>query len=201
MYVETYPITRAIRSTEPTTVQEPVTLAQVKRQCKIPPEIGDHDEQLTRILVSARQQVEVDCALVCYTGTFTWKLTDFPCHDFLELPDIRPVTSITSITYTDSSGSSTTLSASVYGLENGTVTPYVKLTYGNVWPSTRGDINGITVTFVAGYASVSVVPENVRQAVLLQANIQWNDSLEIDTQKMREAYVNHCERIRRRVYA
>lgn len=194
------PITRPNRSAEPTTAQEPIQLDDAKHQCKIPKEIGEHNEALQRLIVSARRQVETDCAIICYTGSFTWKQTEFPYRDFLVMPDMRPVTSITSIVYTATDGTSTTWGSSNYGLQNGTGTPTIALTYNSTWPVVRGDINGITVTFVAGYASVLVVPEEVRQAVLLQVNIQWNDYLEMDTAKMQTAYANHCLRIRRSFY-
>lgn len=200
-YAACYPVTRWIRSVEPTTAQEPITLTQAKQQCKIPTEVSDYDEDIQRMIVSSRRQVETDCAVACYTGTFTRKFNAFPCGDVLELGDIRPITSITSIVYTWTDGSLTTWSSSQYVLHNGTATPFVGLAYGYTWPTVRGDINGITVTVVAGYATVAALPEEIRRAVLLQVNIHWEDSLGQDTAKMRQAYDNYITRIRREFYA
>jgi uncharacterized phiE125 gp8 family phage protein len=195
------PITRPVRATEPTAAQEPINLEQAKLQCKIAPEISTSNEQLQRLIVSARRIVETDYATVCYTGSFTWQQSCFPSRDFLLLPDVRPITAITSIVYTAADGTATTWSSSEYGLHSGASTPHVGLKYGYTWPTTRGDINGITITYVAGFASVTVLPEEIRQAVLLQTNIQWNDYLETDTAKMRTAYENHVKNTRRSWYA
>lgn len=111
----------------------------------------------------------------------------------MQLPDLRPVTSITSIVYTATDGTSTTWTASEYGLEAGTTKPFVKLNHGYVWPTVRGDINGVVLTFVAGFASVAALPEEFRVAVLLQTHIQFLDSLGDDTAKMRMAYENHID--------
>jgi uncharacterized phiE125 gp8 family phage protein len=195
------PITRPVRATEPTALQEPIDLAQAKHHCKLPPEVTINDQQLQQLIVSARRIVEADYATVCYTGSFTWQQSCFPSRDFMLLPDVRPVTAITSIVYTATDGTSTTWSSAEYGLHSGASTPHIGLKYGYVWPVPRGDINGITITYVAGFASVAVLPEEIRQAVKLQTNIQWNDYLEMDTAKMRTAYENHVRNTRRSWYA
>ena len=177
------PVQQAIRTTEPTTLQEPVTLAEAKKQCEVPPDVSYHDEHIQLLITAARQQVEHDTGLVCYTGAFTWKFTDFPCSDYFELPGVRPVTAITSITYVDTAGATQTWSSSNYALETGAVKPYVRLAYGQSWPTTRGDINGVTVTLVAGYSSVLTVPARVKQAVLFLVN-HWfvsRDTVSIGT--------------------
>lgn len=188
MSVACYPVSRAIRTTEPTTAQEPVTLAEAKKQCEIPSDVSYHDEHIQRLISAARQQVEHDTGLVCYTGTYTWKLTDFPCGEYFELPDVRPVTSITSITYVDTAGATQTLATSVYALEEKAVKPFVYLKYGQSWPTVRGDINGVTVTLVAGYATVLTVPQRVKQAVLLQLHIQWLLTHEQDAKGQQDGY-------------
>src|SRR5574338_93159 len=93
------PTTVPIRSSEPTLAQEPVTLDEARYQCGISGDSDYHDQFLNRLITAAREQVENDTGLVCYTGTFTWKLTAFPCNSWLQIPGVRPVTAITSITY------------------------------------------------------------------------------------------------------
>lgn len=175
----TLPITKPVRSAEPTF--EPVTLAEAKKQCEVAEAIGFHDEHLADLIKAAREQVEHDAGIACATGTFTYKLSQWPCGEYFEIP-LRPVTSITSIVYVDNAGSSTTWTSTNYSLETSTVQPIVRLTYGNYFPTIRGDINGITVTLVAGYAAGSV-PRMVKQAVLFLVN-HWfvsRDTVSIGT--------------------
>lgn len=177
------PVTRPVRASEPTQDQEPITLDEAKKQCGIAGEINFHNDDLRRTITAAREQVEADTGLVCYTGSFTWKLTQFPATDWLELPGIRPITAISSIAYVDTAGATQTWSSSNYSLETSGVTQFVRLAYGASWPTTRGDINGITVTFTAGYATVLAVPQRVKQACLFLVN-HWfvsRDTVSIGT--------------------
>lgn len=164
-----------------------MTIAEVRKQL----ELGDndaHDAHLAMLISVARQQVERDTNLVCYTGSHTWKFTHFPCREWLELPDMRPVTAISSIVYTATDGTSTTWSSSEYTLETSGLHQFVRLNYGYSWPTVRGDINGITVTMLVGYASVAVVPPRLKQAVLLQVTRMFNDRAGIEPRKGLDAY-------------
>ena len=198
-----YPIQEPVRSAEPTILQEPVTLAEAKHQCDIAAAIEHHTEWLNSAIVSARQHVERDTGRVCYTGTFTYKLTDWPVgDDWFYLPSLRPITSITSIAYLDTAGSSQTLSTDIYALESAAVKPFVRLKYGQTWPALRGDINGITVTFVAGYASVTAVPSELKQAVLLALHVQWllKNERPDEAARQQQGYERLIDGLRRRTY-
>lgn len=142
-------------------------MEEARRQCSIAEGIATHDQLLQLLITAARAQVEADTGLVCYTGSFTLKMTDWPADDWFSIDDVRPVTSITSITYLDGSGDTQTLSTDVYAFESSGVKQFVRLKYAQSWPAQRGDINGITVTFVAGYSSVLVIPARIKQACLL----------------------------------
>ena len=164
---ECHPVSAPVRTTEPTLQQEPVSMDEARRQCGIAEGLDAHDAMLQTLIVAARAQVEADTGLVCYTGSFTLKMTDWPADDWFSIDDLRPVTSITSITYVDGDGTTQTLSTSVYAFESSGVKQFVRLKYAQSWPAQRGDINGITVTFVAGYSSVLVIPARIKQACLL----------------------------------
>jgi len=164
------PISDVIRTTEPTFEQEPLSLAEAKMQCGVAIDVDYHDPLLRQIISAARQQVENDTGIVCYTGSHTWKFTDWPCDSYLEIPGKRPVTSITSITYVDTDGNTQTWGSSNYVLDTAGVKPFIRLAYATDWPSIRGDINGITVTLIAGYATVAAVPQRIKQACLLLVN-------------------------------
>lgn len=169
------PITKPVRTAEPTLQQEPVTLAEARRQCGVGEWIDYHDETFKTLIPAARAMVENDTGIVCYTGSFTQKWTEWG-SDVIELADLRPITSITSIAYLDTDGASQTLATTVYQLETGNVKQFIRLKYNQSWPSLRGDINGITITYVAGYASVQAIPPMVKQAVLLAILVAWNEA-------------------------
>lgn len=194
-----HPITKPVRSAVPTF--EPVTLDQAKAQCDLALGIGDHNEPIAALIQAAREQVERDAMLVCCTGSFTWKMTDFGYGEYFELPStLRPVSAISSIVYTANDGTSTTFTASQYALDTAAIRPLVRLTYGNIWPTVRGDINGITVTAVAGYASQLLVPANVKQAVLARIAYLWRASTD-EAQRYLTCYENLIRDLRPEVYA
>jgi uncharacterized phiE125 gp8 family phage protein len=197
VYVDSLPISKPVRTTAPTLLQEPVTVAEARRQCRIADAIAYHDEELAALIAAAREMVENDTGIVCYTGSFTQKFTDWSGVD---LADVRPVTSITSIAYLDGDGTSQTLSTDVYQLETASVKQFVRLKYGQNWPTTRWDTNGITVTYVAGYATVAAVPQMVKLAVLLKLHCEWLLKNELDATTQEEGYVRVINRLGRRTY-
>ena len=196
-----YPVTRPIRVTEPTFVQEPIGLSEARRQVGLGDGVTYHDGDLTSDISIARDQVEHDTGVICYTGSFTWKLTDFPDKDFIEIFGVRPVTSITSITYVATDGDTDTFIATDYSLKTGSLVPMIALDYDATWPTTRGDQEGITITLVAGYASIPVIPAKVKQAVRLKQHELWQVRMGEDASKTVMAYERMVNLIRREDYA
>lgn len=199
-----YPITAPVRTaaTEPTILQEPVSLDEAKKQCSVAEAINYHDAAISRHIVAARQQVEHDAMVVCYTGTFTYKLTEFGWRDYFEIPNIKPVTAVSSIAYINTGGTSTTWGASEYTLDASGLVPIVRLNYGYSWPTLRGEVNGITVTLTAGYSSPLAVPAKIKQAVLLALHIAWLYSQERpdEAQRQQIGYDRQIELIRLEPY-
>src|SRR4051812_34546470 len=84
--------------TSPAVTFEPVTIDEARWQCNLG-ENTAHDSPLTRLIQTARETVERDAGIVCCTGSYVCKRTDFSCEDWFELPSsIRPITAIGSIT-------------------------------------------------------------------------------------------------------
>jgi uncharacterized phiE125 gp8 family phage protein len=196
-----YPPTKPTRSAVPTF--EPVTLEEAKAQCRVEG-LDHHDSDLGRLIKEAREQVERDALLVCATGSYTFKMTDFGGRAWFELPSsLRPVTAVTAITYVATDGTVTTWSTSEYSLDTYSIVPTVRLVYGYSWPVLRGDYSGITVTATVGYASQTAIPERVKAAVKLWLWIRFEEEMN-PTQDMRRAverYESLVEGLRRDVYA
>lgn len=185
MLTYAYPPSIAVRTTEPTLAQEPITPDEAKGQCGIR-ENNAHDEWINGAIPAARFQVESDLdGLVCYAGEFTWNLTEFPAADWFSLPK-RPVSTQPAIAYVNTAGTSTVWSTSEYALKTRYRYPRIVLAYSYSWPTLRGDQDGITITFTAGYGTVLAIPQEIKTAVKLALHIQWLLKMENPTEAERQ---------------
>jgi uncharacterized phiE125 gp8 family phage protein len=114
------------------------------------------------------------------TQTWVLKLDYFPHRIDLPLP---PLQSVSSITYLDTDGASQTLATSVYQVvNNGNSPSYICEAYNQVWPTTYDQPQAVTVTFVAGWASADLVPENIALAIKLLVG-EWYDNRKASSDK------------------
>lgn len=152
---------------------EPILLDEAKRYLRVETDLDN--ARITSLLRSARECVERISGRQLITATYTLKLDHFPSWDWcgsyydwgrIVLPR-PPVQSVTSIAYTDSNGSPQTLATSVYGLDTSTEPGRIYLKHGQQWPTVRGDVDGIVITYVAGYTSAANVPEPFKEAMLV----------------------------------
>jgi uncharacterized phiE125 gp8 family phage protein len=165
---------------------EPVTLQEANLQLRIITDIADatvqpSDPLVTIAITASREHAEH------YTGrsfapvTLEGALDCFPAGDIV-LPT-SPVTTIDSITYSDTAGATQTLSSSLYVLDTYGLSRCIKLTYGASWPPTRAMPNAVRIQFKAGLAAASL-SKAVKQALLIGIELEW-DKL---TPEDREAY-------------
>lgn len=194
-----YPTSKFVRSTAPTLAQEPVTLDEAKRACGLPVEGSYHDAAIARHIAGAREIIEHDRAVACYTGTYVRKMTDFPCGEWFEL-NIYPVTAI-AITYLDTAGATQTWSSAQYALDTSGIIPIVRLNWGYVWPVTQGVVNAVTLTVTAGYATVAAIPATIKTAVLTEVARQFKLEAGEDVRGFDAAYDALAGRVGREVYA
>lgn len=80
-----------------------------------------------------------------------------------------PVSSITSISYTDANGTTQTLASTAYELAEENGLAIARLKYNQVWPTTRAHEDVVTVRYVAGYGSATDVPQRILQAIAVHA--------------------------------
>lgn len=141
---------------------EPLTAEEARKHCRI--EDAAEDTYVESLIEAARRYCENFTNRAFITQTWKLYLDSFP----LEIELRRcPVISISSITYVASDGTTTTLATSVYQLLAGTEPGIVTLKYNQTWPSIRGDVQGIVVTFTAGYGAASAVPDTIKHAMKL----------------------------------
>ena len=157
---------------------EPVTLDEIRDHLRLS-DSADEATALAYLLVAreAIEQQELSRALL----TQTWKLRlegwpwDSP-YRRIRLP--RPLLqSVTSITYTDTSGTTQTLSASLYTVNAQAEPAIVVPAYGQSWPSPRVQrgVAAVTIEYVAGWTNRGLVPEAIRQAIKLLVGEMWEN--------------------------
>lgn len=142
---------------------EPVTLAEAREHCRI--DNDDENRTLTRLIQSAREQVENDTARALITQTLRMYLDEFPDGDAIELPR-PPLATITSLTYVDAAGATQTWAASNYVADAVREAGRVVLAYGKSWPTARAQANSIQVNYTAGWTTTTI-PAAAKQLVLL----------------------------------
>ena len=151
-------------TTPPT--EEPVTLAEIKDHLRVSGTA--EDSLLTLYAQMAREAVEEETWRALMPQTWVLYLAGWPADGIIELPR-PPLASVTSIKYTDEDGVEATLAASNYRVDTAREPGRVVLAPNGEWPSDVLDsVNGVAVTFVAGYADASAVPPMAKAAILLQ---------------------------------
>jgi uncharacterized phiE125 gp8 family phage protein len=154
-------MSKPIRVTDQTS--EAITLAQARKQLEIAQSDLAHDDQLTLLIQSARDQWEADTDSAVLTQTWRVYLDSFN-DDEIYLPK-RPVSSITTLKYYDLTNTQQTLATSYYSLDQGS--RVIRLKYQQDWPGTVARWDAVEITYVCGYASAAAVPAIAKQAMLL----------------------------------
>jgi len=163
---------------------EPVTLAEAKDHLELIASDTTHDTKLARFIATARLKVEDDTNVAILPQSFSLSLDEFPQPDEdIKIP-IRPLASVSSITYYDEDNAQQTLATTVYAVDVGR--RIVHLKYDQEWPESATVKNAITINFNAGYASLSAVPDIFKQLILVQVALMFEDRGDI-------MKVNHWE--------
>ena len=156
MAVLNYSTTVSIAATTPV-----VTLAEVKQQLSIAASDVSHDGHLIRLVDLATECVEHDARRALFTQTLVQTMDSFPCDSVIEIQR-GPLVSVSSITYLDAAGTSQTWASSNYEVD--TARGAVWLAYSATYPTIRYTQNAVTITYVAGQATVE---QMAKHAVLL----------------------------------
>ena len=165
--------------------QEPLTLSEAKKHLEIGSDTS-HDVQLSQAIAEAREQWEHDTYSVCCYQTLRIK-TDC-LSDGFELPK-RPIHSITTLKYYNSSNVQTTLSTSIYQLD--TARRQIRLAYQQVLPVTIGRWDDWEITYKCGYSQDGLlVPAIAKRAMLLLVGhyFENRDMLITDNMSSMKAY-------------
>lgn len=155
---------------------EPVTLADARLHLRVGSDDTTEDSLILVWITVAREYAEAYTRRALATQTLELALDRFPGsppalpawtwspEDSAFVLDKPPVSSISSIKYTDPQGVEQTLDPSKYALSPYGTGSMVYPTYGNPWPATQATRNAVRVQYVAGY---SAPPQAVKAAILL----------------------------------
>lgn len=154
---------------------EPVTLEEIKEQLRI--DFNDNDASLSSMIRGGRQWVEKQTGLALVDQTLQIMMDAYPCDNVIQLTP--PVITIVSFEYTDDNGSYQSLNALDYVLDTSIFSRIIPA-YGISWTATRYQANSIRVRWRAGFVedaspteSLTLVPEPLRQAILLHAQAMY----------------------------
>jgi uncharacterized phiE125 gp8 family phage protein len=145
-------------------IVEPVELADATAHLRVD---DDHEDGLVLLYVAAARS-HIETFLKASLLATTWRVRidgGFPRE--IRLP-VGPVLSTDglAITYVDDAGATQTLPADQYQASLGE-TGVIRPAWGVVWPSTRAQLDAVSVTFKAGWPGPSDLPPAIKAAVLL----------------------------------
>lgn len=142
---------------------EPLTLAETKVHLRVDSDITDQDTLISALIAAAREWAENHTRRSFVQRTLELRLDCFPGEILLPR---GPVVSVTSVKYTDDSGTLQTVSASDYQTDLYSVPARICPVFGTIWPVPgTGRLNAVVVEYEAGYAHSSGSPTDMADAV------------------------------------
>lgn len=136
------------------------------------------DTLLTEFITAARLYVEAYTRRALISQTWDYSLSQWPSRNYIELP-LGNLQSVTSVKWTDSSGTVTTLTVNTdYIVEaDGDQVGRIVLPYGKTWPAgVLYPSNPITIRYVCGYGDSAIdVPAVIKVAIKMVAADMWSN--------------------------
>jgi len=144
---------------------EPLSLGEAKDHLRVTGET--QDAFISELIVAATAFAESFTGRALITQTRELVLDGFRgFHErHCELP-MAPLQSVTSVTYTDTAGVSQVWDASKYQVDTDSQPGRLVPAFGEVFPSTRAELNTVRIRFVAGYGNPDDVPGLIKRGML-----------------------------------
>lgn len=159
------------RTVAPTS--EPVTTDEAKLHLRLSLDATDEDAVVDRCIAAARQWFEDRTGRALINQTWKYTIDNWYASESVRRPGFiylprAPLSSITSVYYTATDGSSTLWDSANYTVDTESEPGRLALAYSKSWPVTREVVNAIQITYVAGYgATASSVPDGVKAALMV----------------------------------
>lgn len=174
-----------IQITAPATT--PVSLAEVKRHLNI--DSASQDQNLDIYIAAATANLDGrDGWLGRALTEQTWELRlDRFCTE-IKIP-LPPLKSVTSVKYTDTAGTTQTVTSTDYRVIGGGFGPsIVTPVYGLYWPPHRCEAESVQIQFVCGYGAsgVETLPAPIKAALLLMVGAMYEKRESLTTEELLE---------------
>jgi len=154
---------------------EPVSVAQVKSHLRID---STADDVLLALYIKAARQAAEDITKRALIDT-QWELTiDTLDADKIDLPRPPLATSSTEvvITYTKSTGDTTTVGTTAYAVEHRNEPGFIRVAYESSWPSDIQDSEGaVRIVYRSGYTTSNPAPEAIKHWIKLRAGAMYEN--------------------------
>ena len=142
----------------------PVSVEEARTQCHLFDDTT-HDALLTRYIRAASVEAENYTRSIFVERTQELVLEGFP-GGAIEIP-VYPLQAVASIKYDSPTADDVTLATSSYRVQPEGMEPCIVAIGG--WPTTKQDAsNTVRIRLTTGYATVSDIPEPIRQAILMR---------------------------------
>lgn len=164
---------------------EPVLLADARLHCKIDLIGASHpdDSLLTVLITVARELAEHYAGRAFAPQTLEMALDCFDSESEVIALEKPPVTSITSVKYTDTDGVEQTIVSTAYFLSLYGESCKLAPTYGNYWPSTQEIPDAVRIRYVTG---PTTAPKAAYQAMLLLIGHLYENRADSSRMKVEE---------------
>lgn len=147
---------------------EPVSLEEMRAQCRISADDTSEDTLLAIYIRAARQAAEHELQRALIAQTWQETLDAFPAGS-IRLGKAQAL-AIEAVEYIDPDGNLQTLDAAAYMLDTLTSPGWLLPAVGYSWPATAAVANAVRVRFSAGYGDTAdTVPDNVRMWIIVTA--------------------------------
>lgn len=163
----------------------PVTLDEVKAHLRVDSTTTE-DTYIGTLIAASIRHIEQREDRTLVNTVYRMTLDEFPCDSSEAIRVPRPpLQSVTSITYTNSTGGSSTWASSDYIVDAESTPGRILPAFGQAYPSPRDIENAITITYQAGYGgttastsqSAAAVPATYKHAVKLLVS-HWFENRE-----------------------
>jgi uncharacterized phiE125 gp8 family phage protein len=146
-----------------------VTLADISPELDSYEQSTANDAIVTAKLYEAIDYIQSQTQRQFIQATWKQTLDNWPARNRINI-DLQPLSSVSSVKYYDADGTLQTVSTSDYWTDTNSKPPRIVFKSTFTWPTVELDRPGaIEITFVAGYASASVVPRMAKLAIKMLA--------------------------------
>lgn len=142
---------------------EPVTLEELRSCVRLTEQDDQENTDLLAYITSARNYAEAVTWRAIPKQTIDLWLDNFESRIWLPRP---PFLSVSSVQYYDTSEDLQTVATTVYETSEENGVSFIRLKYGQTWPTTLGHSDSVVIRFEAGYGpAASDVPMQLRQKI------------------------------------